>query len=461
LSFEAHVLRRTSFGISPAALSEISSLGVTDYLQQQLDYLNIDDSTLEAEITSRFPLASAGPATLHPDYPGNIAAIAGDLIGATLFRAYFSPRQLYEVMAEFWSNHFNIHFFNGIIYVFKPYDDFAVIRPNALKTFRDLLFSSAKSPAMLYYLDNFLNFAGSAQENYARELLELHTLGVDGGFTENDIKEVARCFTGWTVDGETKNFIFDPEIHDTGQKTVLGNIIPAGGGIGDGETVLDILADHPSTAAFIAEKLCRRFVSDDPPSALVSQVAASFESSGGDISEILRTIFSSTDFQETRDTKLSRPTEFIGQLVRAFSGPEDFPSDDGQSIYGALDVLAQVPFNWFPPNGYPDVAEYWGSTSGFLNRWRISLTVFDPAQQGFVPLPTSVTSQQTIAAVVDTSTDALLFRSLLEDDRELIISWLETETGVTRDAQLDAETIAELAGFVLAILTSSAYFQLR
>jgi uncharacterized protein (DUF1800 family) len=460
-SAEVQALRRTSFGVSPDSLAAINALGVEDFLEQQLDYQSIDDTTVEAFVAANFPLAGASPAELYPGFPGNFGAIIEDLLGATLYRAYFSPRQLYEVMVEFWSNHFSIHLLNGIIPALKPYDDYAVIRPNAMGSFRELLRASASSPAMLYYLDNFLNFAGDPQENYARELLELHTLGVDGGYTEDDVKEVARCFTGWTIDRETGEFSFVPFLHDFGAKTVLGTVIPAGGGISDGEAVLDLLAAHPSTARFIATKLCRRFVADEPPQALIDSVAAAFRQSDGDIVTVLRTLFSSDEFSELEDQKLLRPMEFIGGLVRALGSGVASTEEAGRLYFALLSILGQLPFYWVPPNGYPDVAAYWGSTSGFLNRWRIALALSAPGVRAVLPLASTYQGAGSLAELVDQSASVLLHRELSVDDRVRVIEWLVDETGVAAEDPLDASTIAALAPFVVAMLVSSVYYQLR
>jgi len=276
---EYTALKRTSFGPHRDELTSINNLGITPYLEQQLDHLNIDVSALEAEIATQFPLTLQTPAQLILNFPDNIFDVATQMIAATQYRQMFSQRQLYEIMVEFWSDHFNIHLVNGLGPTLKPYDDQQVIREHALGNFRELLHASAKSSAMLFYLDNFLNQASAPNENYARELMELHTLGVDGGYSEDDVKEVARCFTGWTIQfpddppavyGE---FLFADWIHDNGAKLVLGNSI-TGGGQSDGEQVLDILAAHPSTANFIATKLCSRFISDTPSQAAVDAVAA-------------------------------------------------------------------------------------------------------------------------------------------------------------------------------------------
>src|SRR5437762_11679598 len=208
-----------------------------------------------------------------------------------LLRAVASERQLQEVMADFWFNHFNVFAGKQMEAALLREYEGKVLRPNALGSFPELLEATTRSPAMLIYLDNWRNMRRRLNENYARELLELHTLGVDGGYTQQDIIEVARCFTGWTVEQPQKDprFVFRRRQHDFGEKHVLGHVIPPGRGEEDAEEVLRILAAHPSTAHFIARKLARRFVSDDPPETLVARIAASYSRTQGDIRSMLRT----------------------------------------------------------------------------------------------------------------------------------------------------------------------------
>ncbi len=217
---EFTALKRTSFGPHRDTMLEIKNQGVSNFLEQQLNYLAINDGSLEADIQALFPLTMQTPAELITGFPDNIFSVAIEMISATQYRQMFSKRQLYEVMVEFWSDHFNIHLVNGLGPTLKPYDDQQVIRQHALGNFSELLHASAKSSAMQFYLDNFLNQSVAPNENYARELMELHTLGVDGGYTEADVKEVARCFTGWSLrfpgdpGGDYGEFVFQPGIHD-------------------------------------------------------------------------------------------------------------------------------------------------------------------------------------------------------------------------------------------------------
>lgn len=460
-SAEARLLRRASFGVTTDTLARAEALGPAAYLEEQLAFEVIDDSAVEAEVATRFPLALASTTTLRRGFPDNQGEIVTDLLGATLLRAYFSPRQLFEVMAEFWNDHFNVHLLNGIAPIFHPDYQENAIRTQALGRFDALLLATARSPAMLYYLDNFLNFAASPQENYARELLELHTLGVDGGFTEGDVKEVARCFTGWTIDRASATFVFEPALHDDGPKTVLGTPITRGG-VGDGEQVLELLATHPSTARFVSTKLARRFVADDPPAALVDALAQTFRASNGDLRACLRTLFTHPDSDAVQDAKLPRPTEFLGQLVRNLAPGGRFPTGEGWRLYVAiLEVLAQIPYYWVPPNGYPDAASYWGSTSGLLNRWRAGLALGTP---NFVTAfdPKRATGEaQSAAALLTELETRLLFRSLSEPDRARVLDWLVAETGIDADTPLDAPTRDAVVPALVAMLVSSPYFQLR
>jgi len=452
------VLKRTSFGVSKSSLAAIESIGILPYLAQQLDYGNIDATLVEAAVAAEFPLAASAPAALRPGFPDNIEAVVRDLVGATQYRACFSPRQLYEVMVEFWSNHFSIQLINGFEPVLKPEDDARVIRPHALGNFRDLLFASAKSGAMIYYLDNFLNTAEAPNENYARELLELHTMGVDGGYSEQDIKEVARCFTGWTLDFNTAEFTFVPFFHDDEPKVVLGQSIPAGGGISDGETVLDMIAAHPSTARFIATKLCRRFISDEPASGVVDSVADAFRLSNGDIRVTLEALFVSDEFMLTSDSKLSRPLEFLGQAVRSLNPDLSLPGDRGELLFGVASVLGQLPFYWPTPDGYPDTAAYWGSTGGLLNRWRIALGL---SFGSFFPLNALIGAEDTIATIVERLADEVLMRPMAPSDRQLLVDWAVETIGLPADSAIPAAVIPEVLPIIVSLLLSSVYFQLR
>src|SRR2546422_4315107 len=260
-----HLLNRIGFGPRPGLPERVQAIGLEKYLDQQLHPERIDDSATD-RLLAALSSIHVSPAEAIEKYP-RPRQLLEELQAQKIIHAVHSERQLQEVMTDFWYNHFNIFWRkNADRWLTSPYEMHA-IRPHVLGKFKDLLAATAKSPAMLVYLDNRLSSSiRGINENYARELMELHTLGVDGGYTQKDVQEVARALTGWTIQAPQRGgeFIFRPRIHDDGEKIVLGHKITAGG-IRDGEVVIDILAKHPSTARFISTKLVRRFVSDDPP----------------------------------------------------------------------------------------------------------------------------------------------------------------------------------------------------
>jgi hypothetical protein len=469
-SREYSALKRTSFGPHRDELTAIKNLGISDYLEQQLTLLPAVDAALEAEIQTQFPLTLQTPLQLLVGFPDNIFNVALQMISATQYRQIFSKRQLYEIMVEFWSDHFNIQLVNGLGPTLKPSDDQQVIRVHALGNFRDLLHASAKSGAMQFYLDNFLNQAVAPNENYARELMELHTLGVDGGYTETDVKQVARCFTGWSLrfpgdpGGNYGEFVFVPGIHDNQDKVLLGNPVTVGGQA-DGEQVLDILATHPSTAKFIATKLCRRFIGDTPPQAAIDAVAAAFTLSSGDIKDTLRALFATPAFLDDADLKFTRPSEYLAALARSLAPDKPYPPDNDQFLFFAQSILGQLPFYWPTPDGYPDQQSYWASTGGLLNRWRLSFLSF----AGIIPeikvidvdYGPMLNGADTLATVVDAITEAVLMRPLSSDDHGIILDWLKGEYGVPDDEVLAPGVPEQVSALVAAVLVSSVYFHLR
>jgi uncharacterized protein (DUF1800 family) len=365
--------------------------------------------------------------------------ISAELQASRILRAVYSERQLQEVMVDFWTNHFNVFAGKGADRWLLTAYDRDTIRPNTMGKFSDLLLATAKSPAMLFYLDNFQSVspnapaAGAGQrmrnqqrggflggligrnrdreegapqppanaqrqrrginENYARELMELHTLGVDGGYTQKDVQEVARCFTGWTIlaprgggaaaqamlNGpraemlreNAGKFFFNPRTHDDGEKIVLGHKIPAGGGINDGLAVLDMLAHSSATAKFVANKLVRHFVSDNPPPGLVDRVAATFTKTGGDIREMLRTIFFSPEFNSAvaYRAKIKRPFELTISAIRTLGGE----TTGGPQLHQWIARMGEPLYGFQTPNGYSDLAESWVNTGGLLERFNFGL----------------------------------------------------------------------------------------
>jgi uncharacterized protein (DUF1800 family) len=297
-------------------------------------------------------------------------AVFDDLQTQKLLRAVYSERQLQEVLVNFWFNHFNVDARKiedrPVVVEYER----EVVRPRVLGRFRDLLGATAHSPAMLFYLDNWLS-AGTGRgvnENYGRELMELHTLGVDGGYTQHDVAEVARCFTGWTMKNphDGAGFFFDMKKHDRGVKHVLGHTIKAGRGIEDGEEVLDILARHPSTARFIATKLVRHFVADDPPPALVDRAARTFRTSNGDLREVVRVIVTSPEFSgaPAYRAKVKSPFEYVASALRATGAS----ITNARSFAGTIANIGEPLYQCQPPTGYGDRANVWINTGTLVSR---------------------------------------------------------------------------------------------
>jgi uncharacterized protein (DUF1800 family) len=460
-----HLIDRITFGPRPGDLERVMKIGWKKYLEDQLNPDRISDKVVEEKLKSidsvhmsnrelannyvrpqvvRKALKSRGI-----DLPGNAGAagtngangangatgaiqnpqqmeadarynrreamkvlaemgykpqqqVVQELQQAKILRAVYSERQLQSVMTDFWLNHFNVYVQKGPVRILATSYERDVISPRVFGKFEDLLRATAESPAMLFYLDNWLSAAPNAKmqermlrrqgmvnkkgkipkvsrrglnENYAREIMELHTLGVDGGYTQKDVQEVARCFTGWTLrtpraGGE---FFFNPNIHDAGEKVVLGQKIPAGGGMKDGEAVIELLAHHPSTAKFISTKLARKFVSDNPPRALVDMMAKTFLKTDGDIREVLRAMFNSQEFwaPESYRSKIKTPFEMTVSAVRALDGD----TNGNQSFHSWMRQMGEGLFLAQPPTGYPDTSEHWVNTGALLERMNFALAL--------------------------------------------------------------------------------------
>ncbi|MBI5566760.1 MAG: DUF1800 domain-containing protein [Chloroflexi bacterium] len=406
------VMNRLAFGPRPGEIAAFNALGATDearlqaWVDQQLNPNAIDDSTCNAKIVA------AGLTTLNK----SLAQLWADHVvnnttggwsvriqpftetrTATLLRAIYSRRQLKEVLVDFWHNHFNVYADDGNIAPGFVHYDRDVIRANVLGNFRTMLGAVATSPAMLYYLDNYNNQAAGPNENWAREMLELHTLGaenylgvmrqtdvpVDGnnapiGYVDDDVLEATRAFTGWRVaDGDwpvtldTGEFLYYDPWHDRFQKTVLGRYLPASqAAMQDGKDVLDAAAYHPGTARFIARKLCRRLIGDNPPQTIIDAAAAVFvaqQNAPDQLKQVVRTIVLSTEFKAAFAEKVKRPFEWIVSYLRATNANFSFSND----FYWNFEGLGQPLFEHRPPDGFPDIKEKWLGTSTLLQTWRL------------------------------------------------------------------------------------------
>ena len=500
-----HVLNRLTFGPRPGDVEAVRRMGLQTWIDRQLHPEKIADDPGLATRLAALQTVSLSPEKLMEGYDvprelkrelkrkqaemsgepteqekrqikremrekygaqmqGTPRMVLEELQEAKVLRAVYSERQLDEVLVDFWMNHFNVYAPKGPERFLVSEYEREVIRPHAWGRFQDLLVATSKSPAMLFYLDNWLSADPEAQpgmgqgrrgrpgqagagggmgrgrrgrggfggggmlgrpegmtprggaemppgaeplqrrkrglnENYARELMELHTLGVDGGYTQKDVTEVARAFTGWTIQGlrQDPEFAFNARVHDRKDKVVLGQTIKAGG-IEEGERILQMLATHPKTARFISYKLARRLVSDEPPSALVDRAAATFTKTNGDIRAVVTTIVSSPEFlaPETRGAKVKTPFEFVVSAVRASGAAVT----DAGDLARRIGLMGMPLYQQQPPTGYKDTAEAWVSTSGLLARLNFAIDL----AAGRVP---GVTIDPATLAVTGTSAEAI------------------------------------------------------
>ncbi|HEX6575465.1 MAG TPA: DUF1800 domain-containing protein [Gemmatimonadaceae bacterium] len=503
-----HALNRLTFGPRPGDVQKVRAIGLDKWVDEQLHPERIDNKSLE-KFVARYSILNQDQNSLLRDF--NVAQrerrqarrdaddtlmradrnnpqlqkialnrrrVMSELQSARVARAVASNRQLEEVMTDFWLNHFNIYAQKGPpeAYYLTEYER-DVIRPRALGKFRDLLESVAKSPAMLFYLDNARSMAdstrprltsmernargadirmrrgrnaaigrrlrmmdsidaiqrqrlnqlrnGGLNENYGRELLELHTLGVDGGYTQQDVMDVARALTGWTIRPPATGggFIFRPEMHDAGEKIVLGHKLKAGRGIEDGEDVLDIVARHPSTARYIATKLARRFISDNPPQSVIDRAAQVFMKTDGDIRETLRSIVTSNEFysQQAFRSKVKSPFEVVVSAMRALNAePDSTPRTALMVAY-----LGEPLYGHQAPNGYPETGDAWMNTGAILNRINFGIAAaanrIPGARVNAIPGVDSLRSA-TRAKQVDAVISLMLGGSVSPDTRAVLMS---------------------------------------
>jgi hypothetical protein len=370
-----------------------------------------------------------------------------DLFSNKLLRAVYSNRQLEEVLTDFWYNHFNVYLDKGADrYMVTAYERDA-IRPHVFGKFKDLLLATAESPAMLFYLDNSESVGANAManrnpnakkkrglnENYGRELMELHTLGVDGGYTQHDVTEVARCFTGWTIRDarEGGDFYFNEKLHDNGAKEVLGVKIPAGGGMDDGLKVLDILDHHPSTARFISKSLAIRFVSDNPPQSLLDRMAQTFTATDGDLTAVMKTMFTSPEFlsKDAYRAKLKTPFEMVVSALRSTNADFSFAG----SVVQQLNQLGEPLYRKQEPTGYSNKSSEWVNTASLLARMNFALALTNNKVPGVKVDLSGLQAADPLAAA-----RALLLTDLSPDARTVITQGLADHNDKTPPAALVA-----------------------
>jgi uncharacterized protein (DUF1800 family) len=424
-----HALNRLAFGPRPGDVDRVLDMGVSAWIEGQLSPERIEDDEVEAELRG-LPTLSMTSADLFDRYerPIREARRAGkdagespqaqaakmreaippenrprriveELSAARVVRAADSRRQLNEVLVDFWMNHFNVYAAKGLDRIFLTSFERDTVRPLLWGKFEDLLAATAKSPAMLFYLDNARSVAEEANrperrplraafamerpvntnaprglnENYARELMELHTLGVDGGYTQKDVTELARILTGWSIEPQRGAFVFRAAMHDVRPKTFLGRSFPAGGGMEEGEAAIRMLARDPRTARRIALLLCQRLVADDPPARLVDRVAARFLATGGELRETVRAIVTSPEFFDPAyyRAKIKSPFEYVVSAVRA-SGAR---TDGRLPVLRAIGQMGEPLYLCQPPTGYSDASSAWISTGGFVYRLNFALAL--------------------------------------------------------------------------------------
>ncbi|WP_076592951.1 DUF1800 domain-containing protein [Herminiimonas arsenitoxidans] len=395
------VLNRLGYGPKPGDIERVKQIGITRYIDQQLHPENIPlPATLVARLDALDTVNQADgillgnflslrkAATAQKDEEAKqqqrafVTRLTDQTAEARLAQAIDSPRQLQEVMVDFWFNHFNVFSGKGLDRALVGSYERDAIRPYALGSFRDLLGATAKHPAMLFYLDNWLSTSAEYQarrknaqnsglnENYARELMELHTLGVDGGYSQNDVTELARIFTGWTFDQRdmvmnNRTFRFDPQRHDYGDKQWLGQTIRAEGQL-EGERALDILAMHPATARHLSYQLAQYFVQDQPPPALVERLSRRYLETGGNIREVLLTLFNSREFMAQAGTgsKFKTPYQFVVSAARA--GQVQFTNV--RPFLNALNQLGMPLYGCQTPDGYKNTESAWLNPDALTRR---------------------------------------------------------------------------------------------
>lgn len=516
-----HALNRLGFGPRPGQVEQIEKTGLENWIQAQLHPENIRDPVVDARL-AQFPAMSLNAAGLLDEYPPqDVAAkrlgirideyqrrlrelakqpgdlnsppfkdpneIVNELMEAKVVRAVYSERQLAEQLSDFWFNHFNIFVYKDVDrWYLIPYERDA-IRPHVLGKFRDLLEATAKNPAMLFYLDNFSSADPHAfdrlrqhpvrarpgeklpplgprrglNENYGRELMELHTLGVDAGYKQEDVIEVARAFTGWTIESPREHpaFYFDERIHDPDPKRVLGKKIKSGG-IKDGEQVLDLLAKNPHTAQHIALQLAEHFVSDDPPPALVARMAKTFEKSKGDIRAVMTTMIYSPEFwsRAAFRAKVKTPFELVVSTARSLGADVDEPRQLAQWVSRIGEPLYQC----LTPNGYSDKAAAWVSTGALLNRMSFAVALTANKVRGV---------QVDINSLVGTDVAANAPLALERVETEFLAGQVSDSTRATLEeemkeprilgAKLDDPVTQVNVGLITGLVLGSPEFQKR
>ena len=517
-----HALNRLAFGPRPGEVDRVMKEGVDKWVDSQLHPERIPDRAVEtrlagmttlelsnADLLTRYykPIQEARKEAkneakndvkdggevdkkeLRREFMKDLPAderpqrVMEELQSQRLLRAAGSERQLNEVMVDFWMNHFNVFAGKGLDRFLLTSYERDTIRPHIWGHFEDLLMATAKSPAMLFYLDNARSAAapenrpmqarrygrgrffaapmqtqnanrGGLNENYAREIMELHTLGVDGGYSQQDVTELARVLTGWSITGQRDGgegaaFVFRRQLHDVGPKSVLGVHFAPGGGIEEGERMIHVLAHQPATAHHIAYQLCQRLVADEPPSALVDRVAKTFLSTDGDLRQTVKAVIESPEFWAPASyrAKVKSPFEYVISAVRAVDARIDNPLP----IARALEQIGEPLYRAQPPTGYSDKADVWVNTGALMNRMNFALSLASnklPGVHGdiasLVPIDDTAEAQRS----VDSLAWALVGGALTSETRSTITSRI-SDSSPPDASSWDSTQLPTIAGLIL------------
>ncbi len=463
-----HLLRRAAFGVTKGLAAQMATLGPNAWLEQQLAPSSITDTKMDDLMATRFPRISYSIAQALANIEEFSWGLMYDVSISTLARAAWSKRQLFEVMCDFWSNHLNVSCPSDEVWANRHDYDRNVIRKHALGKFSDMLRASATHPAMMLYLNNAESDKSEPNENYGRELLELHTVGVAAGYSEAEMRQSALIMTGFTIGWNTYEFRYAQSWHYTGPVQVLGFShanATAAGGYQVGLDYVNYLAHHPSTATRIATKLCQRFVDDVPPPALVQALAATYLANDTAIVPVLRQLFTSPEFASSIGSKIRRPMESLVATVRTLGIKPDVDGIKGmRSLYWMVSDLGQAPLAWGPPNGYPDTADAWRSAGGVLARWNSNMSLAAHWWPKELVLPSlrklfPKTLPADYRGYVDTLSQRLIYRTLEPEHRDAVLAFIGKRVG-DRLRETD-EAMKWRLPYVVALILDTPYHQVR
>lgn len=459
-----HLLRRATYGPTPGTYSTIKSRGIELWLDQQLAPQSIDDAGLQRALRAKFPWLSWSIADVLRNVPeGGKWPFMTELSMATIARATWSKRQLFEVMCEFWSNHLHITCPSDKVWFARHDYDASVIREHALGRFEDMLVASAKHPAMLVYLNNAESTRSDPNENYGRELLELHTVGIDGGYNEKEMYDSALIMTGFTLHPETRHYRYDAYAHYTGPVKVLGfdDANPTQNGGEDlGLRYLRYLANHPATARHLARKLWTRFISDTPDEAFVDQLAQVYLDNNTAIKPVLRHLFLSPEFRNSVGQKMRRPYEDVIATLRLLGYRREPKTQKTglRTLHWMVTEIGQAPFAWGLPDGYPDDGVSWLSAGSTLNRWNRHLSLAAHWGADELPMPPlrallPAKLPTTYGSMLDALSKRLVFRTLEDHHKKTILTFLDRRAS-DPFGRKDADATYRMAPAVALILDS-------